>query len=42
MLKVKIQFWRKKAVSLQKEIKELRKKETKYNSMLKDIQSLIE
>ena len=35
-------FWREKAESLQKEMKELREKETKYNGMLKDIKSLIE
>ena len=35
-------FWREKAESLQKEMTELREKETKYNGMLKDIKSLIE
>lgn len=35
-------FWREKAESLQKEMKELKEKETKYNSMLNDIKSLIE
>jgi len=35
-------FWREKAESLQMEMKELKEKETKYNSMLKDIKSLIE
>lgn len=35
-------FWREKAESLQKEMKELREKETKYNGMLEELKSLIE